>query len=117
MNILKEKIICDITEGITEDLSERINEYEKEYPYDIDMCLIKGYLDYINKDYNEALKKLLFSIKHMPYDVDSHFVAGCVYLKKNDFYNSMIQLLYSRYLYGYYEEEYLFLHHRNVTIK
>lgn len=108
MNILKEKIICDITEGITEDLSERINEYEKEYPYDIDMCLIKGYLDYINKDYNEALKKLLFSIKHMPYDVDSHFVAGCVYLKKNDFYNSMIQLLYSRYLYGYYEEEYLF---------
>ena len=28
MNILKEKIICDITEGITEDLSERINEYK-----------------------------------------------------------------------------------------
>ncbi|WP_133014291.1 diguanylate cyclase [Clostridium cuniculi] len=84
----KENIITYIEEAvknqtiITDDI-EKINQYLLEKTHDSEYYFIKGYLDYINSDYKQAIENFNLASKNIVYS-DLQFIKIYTYILLNE---------------------------------
>lgn len=109
MNNRKEQIIEKMVNDTLEDGLSVVSNYLEEYPYDIDMIMIKAFFHIMEGDYDNALKCLTLCQAKNPFDADVYYLLSVLYRSVSDFQNAIDCLYRARNILAHFKQEYMFV--------
>lgn len=101
MNSEKEKLINSIND---EKIFDIVQNYLDLYPYDTDIIVLKAYILFLNKSFQEAYDLLTRIIDYTPFDVDAFFTMGVVLYALGKNYEAFRCLRRADIMANYYSE-------------
>ena len=108
MNNHKELIISKILNDNLDNIYKDIENYFEEYPNDVDMIMINGYLFILEENFEEAVSTLEFCRSKIPFDADVYYLLGIAYKGQGELMKSIECLYYAVYLQAHYKQDYMF---------
>lgn len=110
MNEKKDFIISCVANDNLDDLYAVVEQYLEEYPYDVDVMMIKGYLNLLADFIDDAIA--IFDVCHIknPFDVDVYYLLGVAYKNKKMYIKALNYLYHAQYIQMFYKQQYLFFH-------
>ena len=108
MNNQKEIIMSKILNDNLDNIYEDVENYLKEYPYDIDIIMVKGYLLLLEEKFEEAVSTLEFCHSKIPFDADVYYLLGMAYRYQGELLKAVECLDHAYYIKEYYKQDYLF---------
>jgi len=101
MNEKKKILEKLVNEECGDSLSNSIDEYEKEYPYDIDIIKYRMINSYNSGDYDSALEYALSGERKLPLNAYFQLYLGLIYSQKEMPFESLTHLNRANHLFMY----------------